>query len=256
MGIITFISSRNYIAVNRILMKEYGLHEAILLGELASEYDYWEAQGQITEDGFFYSTVENIKENTTLSDSQQRKAINNLVKAGVLDVKLKGIPAKRFFKINENAILGLINPQNKYSKKESSSSLKIEELDMQNSDTNKNKEIKITNKNKKENNIYVDIIDYLNEKANTHYKPKSKQTQQHINARLDEGFTLEDFKKVIDKKCDEWLGTDFAQYLRPATLFGTKFESYLNAPVYQRKTFGTSGVEIKQAQEDDLAGIL
>ena len=63
MGIITFISSRNYIAVNRILMKEYGLHEAILLGELASEYDYWEAQGQITEDGFFYSTVENVKEN-------------------------------------------------------------------------------------------------------------------------------------------------------------------------------------------------
>ena len=100
------------------------------------------------------------------------------------------------------------------------------------------------------------IVEYLNEKAGTRFKASSRITQQHIHARLEEGFTLEDFKTVIDKKCAEWIGTDFAQYLRPVTLFGTKFEAYLNAPVYQRKQYGTSGIEIKTPENDDLAGIL
>ena len=73
------------------------------------------------------------------------------------------------------------------------------------------------------------IIEYLNLKAGTNYKPSSKTTKQHINARLKEGFKLEDFKKVIDTKCDEWINdSKMKQYLRPNTLFGTKFESYLN----------------------------
>ena len=82
--------------------------------------------------------------------------------------------------------------------------------------------------NIKENNI-KEIIDYLNEKALTAYKYQSASTQRHIKARLSEGFTVDDFKKVIDHKVAEWGNTDFAQYLRPETLFGTKFESYLNA---------------------------
>ena len=84
--------------------------------------------------------------------------------------------------------------------------------------------------------IYKTIIDYLNEKAGKEFKFKSKDTQKHINARLSEGFTVENFKTVIDKKCVEWLGTDWEQYLRPATLFGTKFESYLNAKQVKKQT--------------------
>jgi uncharacterized phage protein (TIGR02220 family) len=84
-------------------------------------------------------------------------------------------------------------------------------------------------KNKdKNNNIYGVVIDYLNIKANTSYRINTKNTQSLINARTKEGFTVEDFKKVIDSKSKEWLNTDFEKYLRPATLFGTKFESYLN----------------------------
>ena len=79
------------------------------------------------------------------------------------------------------------------------------------------------------NNIYISVVEYLNEKAGTSYRSKSKDTQKHINARLAEGYTVDDFKSVIDKKCAEWKGTDFEQYLRPATLFGTKFENYLNS---------------------------
>ena len=84
-------------------------------------------------------------------------------------------------------------------------------------------------KNKdKNNNIYGVVIDYLNIKANTSYRINTKNTQSLINARTKEGFTVEDFKKVIDSKSKEWLGTDFEKYLRPATLFGGKFENYLN----------------------------
>ena len=77
--------------------------------------------------------------------------------------------------------------------------------------------------------ITIDVVTYLNEKANTNFRPMADKTKRCIKARVNEGFTLEDFKKVIDKKVNEWMGTEFQQYLRPETLFGTKFEGYLNA---------------------------
>ena len=83
-------------------------------------------------------------------------------------------------------------------------------------------------KKDKNNNIYSLVIDYLNINANTSYRVNTKNTQSLINARMKEGYKVEDFKKVIDIKSKEWLGTDFEKYLRPATLFGGKFENYLN----------------------------
>lgn len=89
------------------------------------------------------------------------------------------------------------------------------------------------NKNNIRNNKYnveiKEIIDYLNLKARKNFRSSTAATQSLIKARLNEGFTVEDFKKVIDIKCSEWLGSDYAQYLRPQTLFGTKFENYLNS---------------------------
>lgn len=86
----------------------------------------------------------------------------------------------------------------------------------------------LSKKKEKDNNIYSLVIDYLNKKASTNYRASTKNTQSFINARVKEGYTVEDFKKVIDSKSREWLGTDFEKYLRPSTLFGTKFENYLN----------------------------
>lgn len=86
----------------------------------------------------------------------------------------------------------------------------------------------LSKKKENNNNIYSLVIDYLNKKASTNYRASTKNTQSFINARVKEGYTVEDFKKVIDSKSREWLGTDFEKYLRPATLFGTKFENYLN----------------------------
>lgn len=88
----------------------------------------------------------------------------------------------------------------------------------------------IKESNNKEFNINKDIIDYLNLVIGSKYRYQSKATQRLIKARLNDGFTIENFKTVIDKKAEEWKGTEMEQYLRPETLFGTKFESYLNAP--------------------------
>lgn len=73
------------------------------------------------------------------------------------------------------------------------------------------------------------VIEYLNQKTGKNFKSGSKANQKHIKARFSEGFTLEDFKKVIDLKCEEWSGSQMETYLRPETLFGDKFDSYLNA---------------------------
>jgi uncharacterized phage protein (TIGR02220 family) len=83
---------------------------------------------------------------------------------------------------------------------------------------------------------FKEIISYLNEKAGTKYRASGSKTQRLIKARFNDGFNDEDFKKVIDIKVAEWSGTDMAKYLRPETLFGTKFESYLNQEVKKSKT--------------------
>lgn len=90
-------------------------------------------------------------------------------------------------------------------------------------------------KDTEDKGIYKRIIDYLNRRCGTRYTEKNKQTKESIHARLAEKFTEEDFYTVIDKKCNEWLGTEMERYLRPQTLFGTKFESYLNQNIVKEK---------------------
>lgn len=94
--------------------------------------------------------------------------------------------------------------------------------------------IQSESESKSENNIArqaEQIVSFLNEKAGTTYKPTLKSTQRLISARLNDGFTVQDFYTVIEKQCRQWLkNPKMAQYLRPQTLFGTKFEGYLNSP--------------------------
>ena len=79
-----------------------------------------------------------------------------------------------------------------------------------------------------------EIIQYLNDRCGTRYRYQTKGTQEHINARLKEGYTVDDFKTVIDKKFEEWHGTDMEKFLRPETLFAGKFESYLNQKIVKK----------------------
>lgn len=82
---------------------------------------------------------------------------------------------------------------------------------------------------------YKSIIEFLNKKTGKHFRCTTQKTQSLIKARMREGFTEEQFKQVIDIKTNEWKGIEkFERYLRPETLFGTKFESYLNQEVINK----------------------
>lgn len=80
-----------------------------------------------------------------------------------------------------------------------------------------------------------EIIEYLNLKTGKNFRSSTKITIRLIKARLSEGFTIEDFKTVIDNMKYKWTGTKFQQYLVPTTLFGNKFETYLNQERKQEK---------------------
>jgi uncharacterized phage protein (TIGR02220 family) len=103
---------------------------------------------------------------------------------------------------------------------------------------------------------YSEIISYLNEKANTNYKPTSKKTKDLIKVRWNDGFSLHDFKTVIDKKVAEWIqDSEMCKYLRPETLFGTKFESYLNQKINQKRHQKNSLFEQGEESKRRQAGI-
>jgi len=83
----------------------------------------------------------------------------------------------------------------------------------------------------------INIIKYLNNKCNTNYKVNTPKTISLIRSRLKEGFTVDDFKKVIDIKSNQWLkNPEMNKFLRPETLFGNKFESYLNEKLIEKKS--------------------
>lgn len=82
--------------------------------------------------------------------------------------------------------------------------------------------------NEEEDIPYKEIISYLNEKANRNYRPNIQKNKTLIKARWSEGFRLDDFIHVIDTMVKDWSGTKYEKYLRPETLFGPKFEGYLN----------------------------
>ncbi len=103
---------------------------------------------------------------------------------------------------------------------------------------------------------YKEIIAYLNKKTGRDYKPAAAKNKKPIHARWQEGYRLQDFKKVIDNKCFSW-GNDpkMSQYLRPETIFGPKFDGYLNensipanATPYDLKSFE----DLKLPQDDNL----
>ena len=176
-NIISIIANNNYIILNKSLIKELGLKETIILGELASEYNYYKSNNMLN-DGWFYSTVENVKNETSLSDYEQRIAINNLKDKKIISMIIKGIPAKRYIKIN-TLIIGNLLLNNLRT-----SSQKIKELDIENFDTNNN------NINNNNNNIY----NYIQKKLGRVLSP----IECELISKW-ETYSKEDIKECIDK---------------------------------------------------------
>ena len=122
------LSSTAFIVLNKELARQVGLKAAVLLADLISKEEYFIANGMT--DGWFFNTEANIEEDTTLNSYHQRKCIKTLKEHQLIQVKRKGIPAKQYFKINEEQVLQILN--NFSIKKQTT--------------INKNKEIRITNK--------------------------------------------------------------------------------------------------------------
>ncbi|WP_339054204.1 conserved phage C-terminal domain-containing protein [Fusobacterium animalis] len=240
------LMSSNYYVLNKQIIKTLGIESTFLLTALIEASD-----GLAGENGWFYKTAPSLEEETGLSKHKQSNIIDELIRLEILEQENKGMPMKRFFRINFKKIEELVF-KSKELKNLKPSSEEIERQGVKNFNCKGSKDLtacseKIehnkkyiinnldnnnlinNNLNKELNiNIHKSILDYLNGKLGTRYRATSKNIIRHINARLNEGYTFEDFKIVIDKKFDEWIGTEFEKYLCPDTLFGTKFEKYLN----------------------------
>lgn len=170
--LMSILSSDSYIILNKYVMKAIGLHEAILLGELCSEYIYWCKEEKL-QNGYFFSTRENIERETTLSPHQQRQALKNLVNYGFVEVTEKDMPKKTYYKIIENKVYDFLSNtelefadvkkfNDKSLKNLTSSDQKIEDKEVKKFNTNNN------NINNNKNNILsnhieddeIDKIDY------------------------------------------------------------------------------------------------
>jgi uncharacterized phage protein (TIGR02220 family) len=92
-------------------------------------------------------------------------------------------------------------------------------------------------------NVYDEIISYLNYATGREFRATTKSYQTLIKSRISEGFQIDDFKKVIDIKAKKWLNTNQEDYLRPETLFSTKFQGYLNENLIAPKTNLTKAYE-------------
>lgn len=135
MDAIDFLASSNFIMVNRGLMLTIGLNESLVLGELASEYRYWRGENKLQDGKWFFSTDDNLTSRLPFSTPTIRRAISSLKELGILETKLMGVPAKRFFCIHVDKIPGCSNftnlgPSN-FSTKNKEEEKEVKEISVQ-----------------------------------------------------------------------------------------------------------------------------
>lgn len=193
------------------------------------------------KDSYGLITAANLKAGLKLSENTIRSGLITLAENGYLT---KG-PGRGTWLLNLK-ICGA-EPQNlRYDLKICGEEERTKEEDINNtiSDFENKKDTENDKENDKEKEIkkkekpeepdrftaeYREIIGYLNEKTGKKFSARSRVNQGHMSARLKEGFTVEDFKRVIDVKWFQWHDdAKMAKFLRPETLFGTKFDRYLN----------------------------
>ena len=182
--------------------------------------------GQVIQRGSFITSYENLANECGISINTCRKCCKKLQDTGELTI----ISNRQYTKIT-------VNNYDRYQSENQSDVHADMQGDMQGDmhqvHNTVHNNVHTTEESKKVKNKEIkDIVLFLNKRTGKNYRPESNKTVRLINARINEGFKKEDFYTVIDKKCGEWMGTKMEQYLRPETLFGTKFESYLN----QRQT--------------------
>ena len=165
------------------------------------------------EDGC-YASNEYLAKFCQCSQSKVSSAITKLKNLGY--IRVKSFDGRK--RILESCLTFSTGQTNK---KEKSAPQNLEQIILE----------KTTSKSAKEEIPFSEIIDYLNEKAGTRYRPTAKKARELIRARWAEHYTLDDFKRVIDNMVARWKGTEWEQYLQPSTLFAqSHFDEYLNKP--------------------------
>ena len=234
------ISNENFITIQGWMINELDLKGNELIA-FALIYGF-------SQDGnsYFQGSISYVCEWLNCSRPTAIKILDNLVKQNyvikeVIEVnnvkfnkyKINLPVVKKFNRGSKETLLGVVKNFNEGSKETLPNNI--------------NNNIDIKDKD----NIDI-IVDYLNLKADKSFKRSTPDTKKHISARLKEGFTVDDFKTVIDKKVKEWKGTDFEKFLRPQTLFGTKFESYLNQTSQIQNKSTNSFMELAKEMGVDL----
>ena len=210
-------------------------------------------------DGFFYKTYGEWEEETTLSEYQVRRSSKKLKELGVLETDLKranGSPTLHY-KVNmdrlSESILNKLKNRNRTNLRIDTevSKATITVYDTLDDDSNTSVEVA--------KYPYKEIIEYLNEKTGKSISYRSNGNKKLIRARINEGYTVEDFKKVIDNKVNDWLGKGIRfsngkpaeNYLHPSTLFAqSNFDKYLN----EGSSKNTVHSEISKAVEQTKKG--
>ena len=226
MSVFRVEKTKNYTIMSNYHLKEkeMSLKAKGLLSLMLSLPDTW--------DYTIAGLVSICKENETAIKS----ALNELKEFGYLQI-IKNMPTSENggridyeYIIHEKPII-------QEYKKQDIENLYVENQDIENQRQLNTKELntkeieEINNKEiyKEKNKKMIEAtINYLNKKTGKAYKPNTPNTVKHLTARINEGYTDLDFMDVIDTKCKEWLDTDMEKYLRPDTLFGSKFENYFN----------------------------
>lgn len=108
-ALLSLLDKDGYITMNKIILRALGIDATLLFGELVSEYIYYYKNHMLTEDGYFFSKSESIEENTTLSPYRQREALRILKAKNLVEVVFRGVPAKNYFTINEEALEVFLN---------------------------------------------------------------------------------------------------------------------------------------------------
>lgn len=192
-------------------------------------------RGQDVKRGQHITSINKLSEALDLSPKQIRLAMDKLKRTN--EVATKGT--------NKNTLVTIVNYDFYQSKDDDKGKQKGEQQG--NPKTNKgqtkgNKQECKEGEEGKSNIPYAKIVDYLNECTGKSFRHTSAKTKDCIQARFNEGFVLDDFKKVIDVKVKEWSNDEnMNKYLRPETLFSNKFEGYLNQVIATKpkKTFST-----------------
>ena len=240
-----FLFDENPLVIQPQLANVLGLNEAIILQQM----NYWLKKSSNTIDGrkWIYNTYKSWQEQFSFySVSTIRRTIGSLESSGLVisaNHNKAGFDKTKWYTIDYQALSVQMQRacvQNEQSsvQNEQLTCVQNEQMERFNLDKpipettrdyTETTSDTLSSSNEHDRIPYKEIIDYLNEIAGTKYKPTAKATQRYIKARFNDGFELDDFKAVIKTKSDEWKNdVGMVKYLRPETLFGTKFEGYLN----------------------------